>query len=87
MPHLQNMIDNGLVFENLWSAPTCTPTRSTILTGKYGVRTNMLNVCDILSTTETSLHSYLDSYTDNSYSHAVIGKWHLSTDPEHPTQM
>ena len=87
MPNLEKMIDNGLVFENLWSAPTCTPTRSTILTGKYGVHTDMIAVWDILSTTEKSLQNYLDLYTNDTYSHAVIGKWHLSDDPTHPTAM
>jgi len=86
MPNLQNMITNGIRFSNLWSNPTCTPTRSTILTGKYGFRTNVLNVGDELSTSETSLQQFL---TNNSpeYSNAVIGKWHLSSSASHPTAM
>ena len=86
MPTLQGIIDSGLRFNNLWSNPVCTPTRGTILTGKYGLRTNVLQVEDVMSTSETSLQKHLDN-TNSGYSHAVIGKWHLSTDPSHPTNM
>ena len=86
VPNIQNMINTGVRFNNLWSYPTCTPTRSSIITGKYGFRTNVMNVDHELSTSETSLQKHLD---DNSsgYNHAVIGKWHLSRDASHPTQM
>ena len=35
MPTLQNLINTGIKFNNVWSNPVCTPTRGTILTGKY----------------------------------------------------
>ncbi len=86
MPNLQNMINSGIRFNNLWSYPTCTPTRSSILTGKYGFRTNVMKVDDVLSTSEVSLQKHLDN-NNSGYNHAVIGKWHLSRDTSHPTQM
>ena len=87
MSNLENMMSSGIRFSNLVSNPTCTPTRASILTGKYGIRTNMLKVGDVLSTSETSIQKYLDNNLGSTYSHAVIGKWHLSTDPNHPTNM
>ena len=85
-PNLQTMINEGVKFTNTWSYSVCTPTRASILTGKYGFRTQVNKVGDELSTTETSLHKYLD--TNNSgYNHAVIGKWHLSNDINHPNNM
>lgn len=86
MPNLQNMINSGIRFNNLWSNPVCTPTRGTILTGKYGLRTSVLQVSDVMPISEISIQSYLDSQ-NSGYSHAVIGKWHLSNDPNHPTNM
>ncbi len=86
MPVLQNLIDNGIRFNNLWANPTCTPTRSSILTGKYGFRTGVTKVGDELSTTELSLQKYLEQNASN-YAHAVIGKWHLSNNPNHPNIM
>mgnify|MGYP001791332899 CR=1 FL=1 len=86
MPNLQSMINNGVRFENLWSYPTCTPTRSSILTGKYGFRTGVMQVDDELSTSETSIQKYLK---DNGagYQNAVIGKWHFSRDANHPNEL
>ena len=86
MPNLQDLMNSGVRFNNVWSNPVCTPTRATILTGKYGFRTNVINVGDVLSTSETSLHKVLNTNASE-YSHAVIGKWHLSSDPTHPTAM
>ena len=86
MPNLQDLMNSGIRFNNVWSNPVCTPTRATILTGKYGFRTNVINVGDVLSTSETSLHKVLNTNASE-YSHAVIGKWHLSSDPTHPTAM
>ncbi len=87
MPNLQDMIDNGVRFSNLWSYPECTPTRASILTGKYGFRTGVMQVGDDLPTSETSIQQFLDINTNTAYDHAVIGKWHLSDDSNHPTTM
>lgn len=87
MPNLESMINSGIRFNNLWSYPVCTPTRSSIITGKYGYRTGVLSVNDELSTSETSLQSYIDNTTGNLYNHAVIGKWHLSSNTNHPIDM
>ncbi|WP_372792784.1 sulfatase-like hydrolase/transferase [Lutibacter sp.] len=87
MPNLESMINSGVRFTNLWSNPTCTPTRSSILTGKYGIRTNMLKVGDELSTSEISIQKYLDNNLGQAYNHAVIGKWHLATNTDHPINM
>ncbi len=86
MPNLQNMINSGVRFTNLWSYPTCTPTRSSILTGKYGFRTGVMKVDDVLPTSEVSLQQYLKD-KNTGHSNAVIGKWHLSRDASHPNQM
>lgn len=86
MPNLQSMITSGLKFNNVWSNPTCTPTRGTIITGKYGFRTNVTEVGDVLSTSEISLQKHLDN-SNFGYNHAVIGKWHLSNNVSHPNDM
>jgi len=86
MPNLQNMMDNGIRFNNFWSNPVCSPTRATILTGKYGIRNGVVQVGDELPTSETSLQKYLDTNAP-AYQSAVIGKWHLSTDVNHPTNL
>jgi arylsulfatase A-like enzyme len=86
MPNIQNLMDRGIKFNNFWSYPTCTPTRSSILTGKHGFRVNVTQVGDVLSTSETSLQQYLTE-NNTGYSNAVIGKWHLSANPNHPAAL
>jgi arylsulfatase A-like enzyme len=87
MPNLERLCQSGVVFDNAWVNPVCTPTRSTILTGKYGFRTNVRAVDDLLSTSETSLQRVLGAA---GYATAVVGKWHVAgatPDPNHPSQM
>ena len=66
------------MFSNFWVNPTCSPTRASILTGKYGYRTNVKGAGDILSSSELALQKYISDQTQNSYASALIGKWHLS---------
>lgn len=87
MPNLDNLMSTGIHFNNLWSNPTCSPTRSTIITGKYGFRTGVTKVDIPLQTSEISIQKYLDNNTNSTYNHAVIGKWHLSRDASHPNEM
>lgn len=79
MPELESLSRNGITFDNFWVNPVCSPTRATILTGKYGVNSGVLGVSpgnNGVSTTEVSLQSYLSE--NSNYTSAVIGKWHLS---------
>lgn len=87
MPTLQSLMNSGITFDNFWSYPVCTPTRASILTGKYGVNTNVIDVGDPISTAETSLQSYINSNTNNDYASAIIGKWHLSNSATDPITM
>lgn len=85
MPNLETLINTGVRFNNLWSNPTCTPTRGTIITGKYGFRTGVTKVDDPLAISEISIQKYLSNNTE--YSNSVIGKWHLSRSATHPNDM
>ncbi len=77
-PILSALANSGVIFENAWVAPTCSPTRAALLTGKHASRTSVLQPGDDLSSTETVLHSYLKTNADTSeYASAIIGKWHL----------
>jgi arylsulfatase A-like enzyme len=80
LPHIESLMEAGITFDNTWSNPVCAPSRSCILTGKYGFRTNVLDATTLsqLSTEETTLHDYLDESSSGTYSSSLIGKWHLS---------
>jgi len=77
-PYIDAIRSKGLTFNNFWSNPVCSPTRSAILTGKYGYRTNVRGVSDILSQSETSLQKYINDNSGIKYVTAIVGKWHLA---------
>lgn len=93
MPVLERMCAEGVVFENFYTAPVCSPTRATIATGRYGFRTGVGTAVSPRSSnglplSETTIFQLLDMYAPQEYAHAVIGKWHLANrengDVEHP---
>ena len=77
-PNIDAIRNAGLSFSNFWSYPTCSPTRASILTGKYGYRTGVKWAGDELDLSETVLQKHINNQTNNSYSTAIVGKWHLS---------
>ena len=90
-PHLDQLAASGITFDNAWATPACTTTRSTIITGKYGVNSGVLNVGDIIPSNSVTLQKYLKNNTSTAnYASAVIGKWHLggnSPAANHPSTM
>ncbi len=78
MPHLEALMQQGLTFDNAWVNPLCSPTRATIITGRYGLYTDVLNVEEqsTLAQSETTLFEYLQ-LQNSGYAMSVIGKWHL----------
>ena len=37
-PHIDQLIDGGVMFTQAYAAPLCSPTRSSVITGKYAAR-------------------------------------------------
>lgn len=88
MPNLARLCANGVVFDQYWSHPTCTPTRSAMLSGKYGIHTGVMAVDEVLATGTTTILQRVQEGA-SPYATAVIGKWHVSgnnPDPNIPSQ-
>lgn len=77
-PNIDKFRTSGVTFTNNWVNPTCSPTRASMITGKYGYRTGVKDAGDILNSSENILHNYINQQTNNAYATAIIGKWHLS---------
>ncbi|MBT7465720.1 MAG: sulfatase-like hydrolase/transferase [Bacteroidetes bacterium] len=83
-PNIDQLASEGILFENAWSNPLCSPTRATIMTGKYGFRTGVgapVGGSDNpgMSTDEYTLPDAIAGLAPEFYSTACIGKWHLGT--------
>ena len=55
-PHLDNMAKSGVVFNRFYSsAPVCSPTRASVLTGRHPFRVNVPNHGHYLRPQETTI--------------------------------
>ena len=86
-PTIDSLAANGILFRNAWSCPTCSPTRATIQTGRYGFRTGVFfasvsGLGDLfggendLPDWEITIPEAL-TLAGSPYATAAIGKWHL----------
>lgn len=82
--------DSGVRFQNVWSSPMCTPTRGSILTGRYGFRTNLggaqTDVANLQpdirpAEAQWSLPNLIALYGNPQTQLASYGKWHLGVGP------
>jgi arylsulfatase A-like enzyme len=88
-PVIDQLAADGMLFRNCWANPTCSPTRATILTGRYSFRTGIGRAMwppgDTfeLSENEKSLPDVLPHH----YTCYALGKWHLSIDSGNSMQL
>jgi len=79
-PHLDRLAQGGVRLEQFYAAPMCTPSRATLMTGRYphryGLQTLVIPSGGTygLSTEERLLPQALKEV---GYRTAIVGKWHL----------
>ncbi len=84
-PTIDNIQANGITFTRFYSYPTCSPTRSAILTGRYAFRTGVYSPQDnILTSNEFTLAEALIDSGVISNRLAQVGKWHLGNSATSP---
>jgi arylsulfatase len=89
-PNLDRMAAEGTRFTQFYSAaPVCTPSRASLMTGRYPMRVGLPRVLmpganTGINASETTVAEVLRS---EGYSTKCIGKWHLGDKPEYlPTR-
>ena len=86
-PNLNKLASSGTSFERFYVSPMCAPTRASLMTGRYNLRTGVTWVCgrtEYLELQETTLAQILQK---EGYSTALFGKWHLGEyGPYHPNE-
>ena len=83
-PHLDRMAQNGVVLDQFYACPTCSPTRAAVLMGRPPSRFGILGPIALRSTLSLppgspTLASVLSGA---GYYCAQAGKWHLGLTPE-----
>ncbi len=87
-PRIDALAAQGVLFRNAFANPVCSPTRATLLTGRYAYRYGIGSAIPPkkgwgLPSTERTLPVALRegaaSDSDGTYTSAIVGKWHLAT--------
>jgi arylsulfatase A-like enzyme len=83
-PNLDAMAGNGVVFNRLYaSAPVCSPTRASFMTGRHPFRANVPNHGHYMRPQEKTIAEALKTA---GYVTGHFGKWHIgSVQPDSPT--
>lgn len=85
-PNMDGLAERGITFRHMYaSSSTCTPSRASLLTGRYAQRVGLPRVIfphegQGLSGWELTIGDLL---RDQGYRTAMYGKWHLGSRPEH----
>ncbi|SHE65377.1 Arylsulfatase A [Mariniphaga anaerophila] len=96
-PHVDDLASDGVMFTNAYSACTvCSPSRASIMTGKYPARLRCTDWIEGWKYPKAKLKvpdwtMYLDSnevtlaevFKNNGYKTIHIGKWHLGEEEKH----
>jgi arylsulfatase A-like enzyme len=89
-PNLTAIAQGGVRFTNAYANPLCSPTRATLMTGRYGFRTGFGNNGSYsLPLNEVSIAELLTNGfpgEPQQYVCGAFGKWHLGAKPMHPVQ-
>ena len=78
-PHLDALIGEGLCLTQHYSgSPVCSPTRASLLTGRYAHRTGALSPQEVRGMDRIALDEVTigDVFKHNGYTTGLIGKWH-----------
>ena len=85
-PNLDKFASESLRFNNFHVSPVCAPTRSSLLTGRYSLRTGVTDTYNggaIMSSSEITL---AEIFAEKNYKTGIFGKWHLGDNyPSRPS--
>ncbi|MDH3710757.1 MAG: sulfatase [Cyclobacteriaceae bacterium] len=92
-PNVDRLASEGMVFTDFYAAgPVCSPTRASLLTGKYPTRTGITTFLldperdpgrGIKPHLETSEVTIAEALKKHNYTTGYFGKWHLGYSKEH----
>ncbi len=84
-PVLDKLAHEGARFDRFFVSPLCAPTRASLLTGRYHLRTGVASVTGGLETMRTEEVTIAEAFKAAGYTTGIFGKWHNGAHyPEHP---
>lgn len=84
-PVLDDLATQSVRFERFMVCPYCTPTRASLMTGRYALRTGALSVTRGLETVRSEEVTIAEILKTAGYATGCFGKWHIGEHyPSHP---
>jgi len=84
-PNMDRIAMEGARLDNFYVSSVCAPTRASLLTGKYHIRTGTVHVSRGLDVMRSEELSIAEVFKQNGYITACFGKWHNGYHyPNHP---
>ena len=84
-PNIDDLAKNGVVFENFYVSPVCSPTRAEILTGRYAARGGVYSTSEGGERLDLDETTFVEIFKRNGYKTGAFGKWHNGMQyPYHP---
>jgi len=83
-PHIDKLIETGVELDQFYVFPTCSPTRASLLTGRYASRFGIAGPITMKSkqALPPDVLTLPELLRQNGYATAITGKWHLGLRPE-----
>lgn len=76
-PHMDSIAKEGAQFTHFHSSPVCSPTRSSLLTGRYNYRTGVVDTYLGRSMMRSQEVTVAEMLKAAGYRTGIFGKWHL----------
>jgi arylsulfatase A-like enzyme len=80
-PTIDSLATNGVLFRNAWANALCSPTRASLLTGRYAFRHGVTHPGGRTGTLADSEETIAEALSAAGYATALFGKWHLGANP------
>lgn len=76
-PTLDQLAQESVEFTNFYVSPVCAPTRSSLMTGRYSLRTGIRDTYNGGAMMATEEHTIAELLKKKNYVTGIFGKWHL----------
>jgi arylsulfatase/arylsulfatase A len=76
-PHIDAMAAKSALLTNFYVSPVCTPTRASLMTGRYNYRTRAIDTFRGRAMMDTEEVTIAEMLKTGGYATGIFGKWHL----------
>jgi arylsulfatase len=82
-PNLDLLHEQSIRFTDFQASPTCSPTRSAIMTGRAPFRNGITHTINERERMSLEASTIAELLSDNGYETGIFGKWHLGDEEDH----